>query len=264
MGKDEGMGRLDGKVAIITGAAKGLGEADARLFVQEGAKVFMSDVDDAAGKAVADEIGATFIHHDVRSEDSWRAIIEQIVSSSGGLHILVNNAGVVEVGTPESQTLDEYKFIMDVSATGTFLGCKYAIPAIRESGGGSIVNLASLASVQGEPYVAAYSAAKGAVEALTRSVAVYCSKGKMNIRCNSVHPSGVLTPMVESMADKVVNAGMESLDAQGESSGLSKLGEPNDVANVVLFLASDESKFVSGAQVRVDNTMSIIAGAVPE
>ena len=258
------MGRLDGKVAIITGAAKGLGEADARIFAREGATVIMTDVDEAAGQAIADEIGATFVKQDVRSEDGWKALIDDVVKTHGGLNVLVNNAGVVEVGTPESQTYEDYKFIMEVSADGTFLGCKYAIPAMRESGGGSIINMASIASVQGEPYVAAYCAAKGAIEALSRSVAVYCAKGKMNIRCNSIHPSGIVTPMVISMGEKVATAGLGSLEDQGEGAGTSKLGEPNDIANTVLFLASDESKFISGAQIRVDNAMSGVTGTVPE
>jgi len=257
------MGRLDGKVAIITGAAKGLGEADARIFVREGATVIMTDVDDAAGQAIADDIGATFVKQDVRSEDGWKALIDDVVKTHGGLHILVNNAGVVEVGTPESQTYEDYKFVMEVSADGTFLGCKYAIPAMRASGGGSIINMASIASVQGEPYVAAYCAAKGAIEALSRSVAVYCAKGEMNIRCNSVHPSGIVTPMVMGMGEKVANAGLGSLEEQGEGAGSSKLGEPDDIANTVLFLASEESKFISGAQIRVDNSMSVVTGIVP-
>ncbi|MEM1021855.1 MAG: SDR family oxidoreductase, partial [Pseudomonadota bacterium] len=204
------------------------------------------------------------VKQDVRSEDGWKALIDDVVKTHGGLNVLVNNAGVVEVGTPESQTYEDYKFIMEVSADGTFLGCKYAIPAMRESGGGSIINMASIASVQGEPYVAAYCAAKGAIEALSRSVAVYCAKGKMNIRCNSIHPSGIVTPMVISMGEKVATAGLGSLEDQGEGAGTSKLGEPNDIANTVLFLASDESKFISGAQIRVDNAMSVVTGTVPE
>lgn len=258
------MGRLDGKVAIITGAAKGLGEADARLFRQEGATVIMTDVDAQAGEKVAAEIGATFVKQDVRSEEGWKALIDDVVSAHGGLHVLVNNAGVVEVGTPETQTYEDYKFVMEVSADGTFLGCKYAIPAMKASGGGSIINMASIASVQGEPYVTAYCAAKGAVEALSRSVAVHCAKSKYNIRCNSVHPSGIVTPMVIGMGEKVAKAGLGSLEDQGEGAGMSKLGEPNDIAHTVVFLASDESKFISGAQIRVDNAMSVVTGVVEE
>ena len=260
------MGRLDGKVAIITGASKGLGEADARVFAREGAQVILTDVDAENGERVASEIGsaARFVRQDVRDEAGWDALVKQTMSEYGGLHILVNNAGVVEPGTIETQTADDYRFVMAVSADGAFFGCKYAVPAMKESGSGSIINMASIASVQGEPYVIAYCAAKGAVEALTRGVAVHCAKSKYNIRCNSVHPSGIVTPMVMSMPDKVAAAGMTPLEADGEAAGVSKLGEPMDIANTVLFLASDESKFINGAQIRVDNAMSVVAGVVPE
>lgn len=261
------MGRLENKVAIVTGASKGLGEADARLFVREGAKVVLTDVDAEAGEKVASELGdaARFVKQDVRDAESWDQLIAQTMDDFGQLDILVNNAGVVEVGTIETQTLEEYNFIMDVSTKGTFLGCQKAIAAMRKSGGGSIVNMASIASVQGEPAVLAYCAAKGAVEAMSRSIAVHCALSKYNIRCNSVHPSGIVTPMVMSMAEKAEAAGMPlPTDEKGEMLPTSKLGEPNDIANTVLFLASDESKFINGAQIRVDNAMSVVAGFVPE
>ena len=152
---------------------------------------------------------------------------------------------------------------MDVSARGTFLGCQLAIPEMKKSGSGSIINMASIASVQGEPYVIAYNAAKGAVEALSRGVAVHCAKSNYNIRCNSVHPSGIITPMVMSMPGKVKASGMERLGGDENANAASKLGEPNDIAHTVLFLASDESKFINGAQIRVDNAMSVIAGIAP-
>lgn len=258
------MGRLDNKVAIITGASKGLGEADARLFAKEGAKVVLTDVDVENGERIAHEIGeaARFVKQDVRDQKGWEVLIKQTVADFGGLNILVNNAGVVEAGDIETQTMEEYEFVMDVSAKATFLGCQTALPAMVKSGSGSIINMASIASVQGEPYVAAYCAAKGAVEALSRSVAVHCTSKKYNIRCNSVHPSGIVTPMVMSMAEKAAKAGILPPDEQ--AAGMSKLGEPNDIAYTVLFLASDESKFINGAQIRVDNAMSVISGVVPE
>ena len=159
------MGRLTGKVAIITGAAKGLGEADARLFAAEGASVVLTDVDEANGARVAAEIGpsARFLRQDVRDEDGWRDLIAEVVRQHGRLDVLVNNAGVVEAGNIESTSAEDYRFVMAVSADGTFFGCKHAIPAMRASGGGSIINMASIASVQGESLVAAYCAAKGAV-----------------------------------------------------------------------------------------------------
>lgn len=259
------MGRLDGKVAIVTGAAKGLGEADARLFAQEGARVILTDVDAANGERVAREIGpmARFIFQDVREEAGWITLIETVVGDFGRLDILVNNAGVVEAGTIETATEADYRFVMAVSADGTFFGCKHAIPAMRNSGGGSIINMASIASIQGEALVAAYCAAKGAVEALTRAVAVHCAQGGMKIRCNSVHPAGIDTPMVREFGGKVMAAGLAPPRGATSPHGASPLGAPNDIASAVLYLASDESRFVNGQRLIVDNSMSVTSGSVP-
>lgn len=256
------MGRLDGKVAIITGAAKGLGEADARMFAREGATVILTDMDKDNGARVATEIGdkAEFQMQDVRDESAWEDLIADVVSRHGKLDILVNNAGVVEPGTIETQTAEEWRFVMAVSADGTFFGCKYAVPAMKVSGGGSIINMASIASIQGEPVVAAYAAAKGAVESLSRSVAVHCANNGYNIRCNSVHPAGILTPMVEEIGPKMM--GRDDLRPASEGPAASALGEPDDIANTVLFLASDESKFINGAAIRVDNAKSVVEGVV--
>lgn len=255
------MGRLAGKVAIITGAAKGLGEADARMFAREGATVIITDVDRANGERIAKEIGGgcEFHEHDVRYEAGWITLIDDVVARHGKLDILVNNAGVVEAGTIENQTEEQYRFVMAVSADGTFFGCKHAVRAMKASGGGSIVNMCSIASVQGEPVVVAYAAAKGAIESLTRSVAVHCANNKYNIRCNSVHPAGILTPMVINFADQ---AGAADLRPASAAPQPSKLGEPNDIAYTVLFLASDESKFINGAAIRVDNAKSVVEGVV--
>jgi 3(or 17)beta-hydroxysteroid dehydrogenase len=260
------VGRLDGKVAVVTGAAMGLGEADARLMAKEGAMVILADVNDAIGKAVADDIGsnAVYKHLDVRTEEAWRAFMADVERDYGKLNVLVNNAGVVEPGTIETQSEETYRLVMAVSADGTFFGCKHAMPLMKKSGMCSIINMASLASVQGEPYVAAYAAAKGAVEALSRSIASHCGQEKYTIRCNSVHPSGIVTPMVMSIEQKVIDAGLISLEDADSPSKMSKLGEPNDIAHTIVFLASDESKFINGAAIRVDNGMSIVPGIVPE
>ncbi len=257
------MDRLRGKVAIVTGAAMGLGEADARLFAAEGATVILTDIDEASGQRVANDIGpaATFSRQDVREEARWQALIAQVMQDHGRLDVLVNNAGVAEPGTIETTTAEDYRFVMAVSVDGAFFGCKHAIPAMRASGGGSIVNMASIASIQGESLVAAYCAAQGAVEALTRAVAVHCAQGGMNIRCNSVHPSGMRTPMVRSFGRKVSQAGLAP--ANPSPHGASPLGEANDIAYAVLYLASDESRFVNGQRLVVDNGMSVTAGYVP-
>lgn len=254
------MGRLAGKISIITGASKGLGEADSRLFVKEGATVILTDVDSDAGEKLAEELGtnAEFHKQDVRDENSWKELIDDVVKRHGRLDVLVNNAGVVEPGTIESQTIEEYEFIMDVSSRGTFLGCKYAIPAMKESGGGSIINMASIASLQGEDRVAAYSAAKGAVQGLTLSIAAHSAKNQLGIRCNSLHPSGILTPMVTNIRSALADPGVESRSLVPSE----ELGEPNDIAHTVVFLASDESKFINGAAIRIDNGKSIIPGAI--
>ena len=258
------MGRLLGKVAIITGAAKGLGEADARLFAQEGAQLILTDVDEANGRRVAAEIGnaTRFVRQDVREESGWVDLIRQVMSDHKRLDILVNNAGVAEPGTIENTTAEAFQFVMAVSVDGTFFGCKHAIPAMRAGGGGSIINMASIDSIQGESLVAAYSAAKGAVESLTRSIAVHCAQGQMKIRCNSVHPAGIDTPMVRGFGRKVFEAGL--MPPPGTTAhGYSPLGVADDVAYAVLYLASDESRFVNGQRLVVDNTMSITAGYVP-
>ena len=259
------VGRLQDKVAIVTGAAKGLGAADARLFAAEGAKVIIADVDADQGEALAEDIGpgAIFMPLDVRDEGAWKDLIEAVMARFGRLDILVNNAGVVEVGTPETITEQDYRFVMGVSIDGTVWGCKHAIPAMTRSGGGSIINMASIASIQGEPYVAAYCAAKGAIESYTRAVAVHCAQHQLGIRCNSVHPAGIDTPMVQSMPGKIADSTIRPTVAADNGPTPNKLGEPNDIAHLIVYLASDESRFVSGQKFVVDNTISITSGLVP-
>jgi 3(or 17)beta-hydroxysteroid dehydrogenase len=259
------MGRLDGKVAIVTGGAKGLGEADCILFAREGARVVITDVDGEGGQRVAAACppgSARFLRHDVRDEAAWQSVIADVMATEGRLDILVNNAGVVEVGTIETTTSEAWRFNMAVSADGTFFGCKHAIPAMRKSGGGSIVNMASIASIQGEYLVTAYCAAKGAVEALTRAIAVYCARQGLNIRCNSVHPSAMDTPMVRGVPDKLAAANLGSLLTSNASTS-SAVGLPNDVAYAVLYLASEESRFVNGTRIVIDNAMSVTTGGIP-
>lgn len=258
------MGRLSGKVAIVTGAAKGLGEAASRLLAAEGARVILTDVDEANGARVARDIGpsARFLRQDVREEQGWRGLIQRIMTDFGRLDVLVNNAGVVEAGTIETTSEADYRLVMAVSADGTFFGCKHAIPAMRSSGGGSIINMASIDSIQGEPLAAAYCAAKGAVESLTRAIAVHCAQGRMNIRCNSVHPSGIDTPMVRGFGRKIAAASLTP-PAGLSPHASSPLGTASDVAYAVLYLASDESRFVNGQRMVIDNSMSVTAGHVP-
>ena len=260
------MGRLKGKVAIVTGAAMGLGEADARLIAREGARVIVADVNETEGRRVASEIGpsARFVRLDVRDEEAWKAVIADVVATEGRLDVLVNNAGVVEAGNIENTSAEDWRFVMAVSADGTFFGCKHAIPAMKASGGGSIINMASVASIDGHHTVTAYCAAKGAVEALTRAVAVHCTQAGLPIRCNSIHPSGIDTPMVRGIGGKIVAAGMApppQTDAPPPPPVL--LGDANDIAWAVVYLASDESKFVSGQKLVIDNTLTVTPASVP-
>jgi len=251
------MGRLQGKVAIVTGAASGLGRADAIALVREGAKVVLSDINETAGSALAAELNATtkdaahFLLHDVRDEARWREVIDATVSRFGRLDVLVNNAGVVVVATPETTTLEQFRFANAVMSEGVFLGCKYAIPAMAKGGGGSIVNMSSVASHLGYPVFFAYSAAKGAVRAMTKAIAVHCQMNKQNIRCNSIHAGAIDTPMVANASQQL------GMDVSVHEQAPWGLGKPQDVANVVVFLASEESRFVNGTEIVVDNALTV-------
>lgn len=251
------MNRLSGKVAIVTGAASGLGRADARALVRQGARVLLSDINEAAGRELAAALNAEvsgsaqFMVHDVRDEARWGEVVRAAREQFGGLHILVNNAGVVVVANPETTTLEQFRFANAVMSEGVFLGCKSAIPVMRDSGGGSIVNMSSVASHLGYPVFFAYSAAKGAVRAMTKSIAVHCQANKYHIRCNSIHAGAIDTPMI-AQANAVL--GMKNSDYEAAPWGL---GTAEDVAHLVVYLASDESRFVNGAEILIDNALTV-------
>lgn len=246
------MGRVNGKVAIITGAASGLGAADARLLAREGATVVLTDVNAEKGQALAAEIGgaAVFLKHDVASEADWVRVIGEVEARFGRLDVLVNNAGVVVVADPEATTLDQFRFANAVMSEGVFLGCKYAIPLMKKTGG-SIINMSSVASHLGYPVFFAYAAAKGAVRAMTKALAVHCQMQGYNIRCNSVHPGSIDTPMVANANQAL------GLDIAEQKASSVSVGRPEDVANLVLYLASDESRFMNGAELVLDNALIV-------
>lgn len=250
------MDRVKGKVAIVTGAAKGIGEATAQLLAEEGASVVVTDLDAAGGEAVAQRIGsaggkALFIRQDVTSESGWVETIAATVNAFGSLSILVNNAGIAFPGTVEDTTLDAWRKLMTVNLDAVFLGTKHAIGAMKAAGSGSIINLSSIEGLIGDPNLAAYNASKGGVRLLTKSAALHCAKSGYNVRVNSVHPGFIWTPMVEGYLGNFgdVNEGRE---ATGNLHPMGHLGEPQDIATGILYLASDESKFMTGAELVID------------
>jgi 3(or 17)beta-hydroxysteroid dehydrogenase len=247
-------GRVQDKIALITGGASGIGLATGRLMVEEGAKVVLADIQIEAGERAAKELGsrATFVPLDVTREDQWISAIERTVKWHGRLEILVNNAGVGGgLKDIEETTMDDWKRVMGVNLDGVFLGCKYGVKAMKETGGGAIVNLSSIAGIVGYHSLAAYCASKGGVRLLTKAVALHCARKKYNIRCNSVHPSFADTPMVQATIARARNP--EKMKTSLEAAApLGRLGTAREVAQTILFLASDESSFTTGAEFLVD------------
>lgn len=249
------MDRVKDKVALVTGAASGVGKADALLLAQEGARVVLTDINEEAGRELAREIGdqAIFVRHDVGEDEDWRLAIEATQHAFGRLDVLVNNAAICPVGSIEETDLATWRKVMRTNADGYFLGCKYGVETMkRNRSGGSIIVMSSVAALGGLPMMAAYTGSKGAVTALARSVAVHCKRSGYKIRCNSVHPDGIWTPMTQAIAP--------ALDPEALGIGkdpLARMCQPEDVANLVLFLASDESRFISGAELRIDNAQLV-------
>lgn len=248
------MGRLDGKVAVITGAAQGMGEAHARLFIKEGARVVLSDVNEDGGRKLADELGpsAAFIRHDVGDAAGWQDVIALAESEFATVDVLVNNAGIIG---PVKSILDfsaeEFTEVFKVNELGVFLGMKTVLPGMIANGGGSIVNISSIAGMLGTRASsnAAYCSTKFAVRGMSKLIAA--QYGHAGVRVNSVHPGYILTPMMVAATDEHGGGAAEAIP-------LGRLAQPEEVSNVVLFLASDESSFVSGAEHVVDGAM--IAG----
>ena len=243
--------RLEGKVAIISGGARGMGAAEAKLFAREGAKVIICDVLEDEGRqteAEINEVGgdAVFVKLDVTSQDEWENAVNTAIERFGKLDILVNNAGIIVQSTIEDMTVELWDKVMDVNAKGVFLGTKTAIPHMKEAGGGSIVNISSISGIVGQDNVnAGYNASKGAVRIFTKAAAVQYAKE--NIRVNSIHPGPIATPMTaEGRADP------ERVALTLDRTPLGRYGEPEEVANAVVFLASDEASYVTGSEIVVD------------
>lgn len=249
------MNRVKGKTALVTGAGLGLGRAAALMLAREGARVIVTDIKEAEGAAVADEIvagggEAMFMVHDVANSEVWRKVIASAVSRFGGLDILVNNAGVALAASVEDTTDEQWRWLMSINLDAVFYGTRQAIEVMKAKGG-SIINLSSIEGLIGDPNLAAYNASKGGVRIFTKSAALHCAKAGYKIRVNSIHPGYIWTPMVEgflgSQADPAAaRAATEALHPLGH------LGEPDDIAYGVVYLASDESKFVTGAELVID------------
>ena len=249
--------RLQGKVAIITGGARGQGEAEARMFVREGAKVVFGDVLDDEGRQVEADIAAAggeavYVRLDVTDEDSWREAVGTAVSRFGKVDILVNNAGIASWNAGDDATVAEWDRLMEINAKGVFLGTKAVIPAMRAAGGGSIINISSISGMVGQTNIhPGYNASKGAVRILTKSTAVqHAAEG---IRCNSIHPGPVKTPMTERSWSNP-----EWLQATERRTPLGRYAEPDEIAYGVLFLASDESSFMTGSEVVIDGGVTAL------
>jgi 3alpha(or 20beta)-hydroxysteroid dehydrogenase len=249
-------GDLDGKVALISGGARGMGAEEARLFVSQGARVVIGDVLDEEGEATAAALGdaVEYVHLDVTREEDWQAAVAKAEGHFGQLDVLVNNAGILRFGMLEQTELEEYELVIRINQTGVFLGMKTAAPAMRRAGAGSIVNISSMAGMKGIGGAVAYTASKFAVRGMTKTAAI--ELGSAGIRVNSVHPGGIETPMTTP-----VGASSDP-EEQQYSYPIPRIGRPEEVAQLVLWLASDKSSYSTGSEFMVDGGDS--AGSMPE
>jgi NAD(P)-dependent dehydrogenase (short-subunit alcohol dehydrogenase family) len=263
------MKRLEDKVALVTGAARGIGAGIARAFAEEGARVWITDIDEAGGNAIAEELGDghKFARLDVSSENDW-AVVDQLVAEEGKLDILVNNAGITgfEEGPaahdPEHVSLDEWHRVHRVNLDGTFLGCRAAIRAMRPRGTGSIINISSRSGLVGIPGAAAYASSKAAIRNHSKTVALWCAQQGTQIRCNSVHPAAILTPMWDAM----IGEGPEreaKMAALVKDTPLRRFGAVEEVAWLVVFLASDEAPYITGSEFDIDGGLLAGSAASP-
>ena len=251
--------RLAGKVALITGGASGLGANAAALMVQEGAKVVVADIAQDRGKAMADKLGSSghFVKLDVTSEDNWKAAIKETVDKFGALHVLVNSAGIGLSKTVEEIELAEWRKVHAIDLDGVFLGCKHGVSEIKKHTGrlgGSIINISSISGIIAGANMAAYNSAKAGVRLLSKSVALHCAKSGYNIRCNSVHPTFIDTPILDKYRDRF---GQDLMQQKlGKQVPIGRLGKPEEVGWALVFLASDESSFMTGSEVIIDGGIS--------
>ena len=255
------MGRVSGKMAFVTGAAQGLGEATAWMLAREGAKVTVTDINgegaDKVAAAINAELGegtAFAWQHDVTDAERWKNVLKAAHDAMGGLNVLVNNAGIGSHGTIEDESYEMFRKVQDIDVDSIFHGCQHAIPLMRDHGLGSIVNISSIAGIIASGNYIAYNTAKAAVRHMSKSIALHCAKTGGQIRCNSVHPVFINTPILDRT--KEMFGEEEALAKLGRQIPLGKVGEPDDIAYAVLYLASDESKLVTGIELKVDGGIS--------
>jgi NAD(P)-dependent dehydrogenase (short-subunit alcohol dehydrogenase family) len=258
------MGRLQDRVVLITGAASGIGRACAQTLAREGARVIATDVNKDGGKAVVESITAAggrarFLEHDVASEDVWQRVIADIRTTEGRLQALVNNAGIAWMGSILEMSLADWRRQQSINLEGVFLGVKHAVPLMRESGGGSIVNISSVAGMRGSASLAGYCATKGGVRLFTKAVALESGLNNWKIRVNSVHPGVIDTPIWQTVSPAAFQPGANTLDPQELAAATMpgrSAGRAEDIANGVAFLVSDDSSYVSGTELVIDSALS--------
>lgn len=247
------MGRLEGKTALVTGAASGIGLQTSIRLAEEGARVMMTDINLEEGLQQAEKLGAnaTFLKLDITEEEEWISVLGETVKRFDRLDILVNSAGMVLIADVEQITLEDWRKVHAVNLDGTFLGCKHGVRVMKEFGAGSIINLSSVSGMIGGFNLAAYNSSKGAVRMLTKSVALHCARAGYGIRCNSIHPTFIETPMLESMIRDSPDP-EKARQTLVRQVPLRRIGKPEDVANMIVYLASDESTFVTGTEMVID------------
>jgi NAD(P)-dependent dehydrogenase (short-subunit alcohol dehydrogenase family) len=254
------MKKLLNKICVITGAGRGIGEAIAQSFHDEGARVLVTDKDIATGKSVATKLGCDFFELEVSNESHWNKLAEKFPV----IDVLVNNAGVTgfEEGIvshdPENASLDDWRAVHAVNLDGTFLGCRYAIRAMRSSGSGSIINISSRSAMVGIPAAAAYASSKSAIRNHSKTVALWCAQEGLNIRCNSIHPAAILTPMWEPMLGKGDNR-EKNMASIVNDTPMKRFGKPSEVAALAVLLASDEAAYITGSEFTIDG--GLLAGS---
>ena len=251
--------RLQGKIALITGGAQGLGAAMARMFARHGARVVVTDINEAGATSLAAEIGGVGCRHDVTSVADWQAAVDLAEREFDGLNILVNNAGIGTLGSVEECSLDDWRRVHAIDLDGVFLGCKLALPLMSRTTArgerGAIVNISSIAGIVAGANIAAYNSAKAAVRHLSKSVALHCARSGYDITCNSIHPVFIDTPIIDGLVAGAADRD-EGLRKLGRQIPIGRVGEPDDIAYAALYLASDEAKFVTGAELKVDGGIS--------